>query len=190
MDSEKPKFNWQRMLITSGFVLLAALVVGGTTWYVMDKSAKEIKTANDSSVASLQKQINELKAASKTSTVVTAPATTVLTSDQIFQEVSTKFNFSRSEVTYFRIWDQDKVQYSLLNAAGVGSGTAFAYEPSGTWINILGGQGVNDCSVYSNIPEAYRPICTKGTDSTLYYANSDSSSTNYPVATATHYIGE
>lgn len=70
--NEKPKFEWQRMLITTGIVLLAALVVGGATWYVMDKSAKEIKTANDQSVAALQKQIDDLN---KTETVAETSGT-------------------------------------------------------------------------------------------------------------------
>lgn len=80
MDPEKPKFDWQRTLITTAIVLFAALVVGGTTWYVMDKSAKTIKTANDESVAALQKQIDELKASKTTSIKTTstqiAPTTT------------------------------------------------------------------------------------------------------------------
>jgi|GEM_PF-1974231 len=57
--NEKP--NWQRLLITLGIVLFAVLVVGGTTWYVMEKSAKEVQTANEKSVAELQKQIDGLK---------------------------------------------------------------------------------------------------------------------------------
>jgi len=59
-EETKEKLNVQRLLITLGIVLLAALVVGGTTWYVMDKSAKEVQAANEKSVAELQKQIDEL----------------------------------------------------------------------------------------------------------------------------------
>lgn len=58
---EKPKMNWQRLLITSGFVLASALIVGGTTWYVMDRSARDIKTAGDNTISELQKQIKEKK---------------------------------------------------------------------------------------------------------------------------------
>jgi|GEM_PF-1742393 len=83
MEPVKPQFNWQRMLVTLGIVLFAALVVGGTTWYVMDKSAKEIKAANDESVATLQKQIDDLSAkkisATPTTTPTTPPTTTLKT---------------------------------------------------------------------------------------------------------------
>jgi len=198
MSEEKQnKLNWQRLLITTGFVLLAALVVGGTTWYVMDKSAKEVQTANEKSVAELQKEIDELHTIETQLTPDTiTPKTTVtnssltLTPEQIFTEVSKKFNFNREQVVYFRIWGQDKVQYSLTSSAGAGTGALFAYKGSGAWIDVLGGQGVNDCSVYTAVLETYRPICTKGTDTTLYYADANRSSTNYPIATATHYIGE
>lgn len=80
MLEEKPKLNWQRLLITLGFVLLAALVVGGATWYVMDKSAKEIKTANDQSVSSLEKQVSELKVRATTSNNESTTDTTATTS--------------------------------------------------------------------------------------------------------------
>jgi len=76
MSEEKQnKLNWQRLLITTGFVLLAALVVGGTTWYVMDKSAKEVQTANDKSVAELQKQVAELNTAKTIETADTSITT-------------------------------------------------------------------------------------------------------------------
>jgi hypothetical protein len=76
--NEKPKFNWQRLLITIGIVLVTAGVVGGTTWYLLDKSAKDIKTANDKSISELQKQIDELKASknSSTTSTETTPSTT------------------------------------------------------------------------------------------------------------------
>lgn len=67
MDTEKPKFNWQRMLTTISIVLFSALVVGGTTWYVMDKSAKEVQTANEKTATELQKQIDRLKTTQNTS---------------------------------------------------------------------------------------------------------------------------
>lgn len=65
--NEKPKFDWKRLLITTGIVLVATLVVGGTTWYVMDKSAKEVQKANEESIAALEKQIDEKSTTSKTS---------------------------------------------------------------------------------------------------------------------------
>ena len=44
-----------------------------------------------------------------------------LTPSQIFQEASLQLGFTRSQLVYFRIFGQDKIQYSL------GSGTNFAY---------------------------------------------------------------
>lgn len=61
MDLKKLKVDWKRVLITAGIVLLSALVVGGTTWYIMDKSSREVVAANEASVSSLQKQIDALE---------------------------------------------------------------------------------------------------------------------------------
>lgn len=96
MDSEKPKFDWQRSLITAGIVLLSALVVGGVTWYVMDKSARDVKTANDQSVAALQKQINELKTVESTSTKTTnnTGGTATNTATKEFKHSSPTFSFT------------------------------------------------------------------------------------------------
>jgi len=95
MSEEKQnKLNWQRLLITTGFVLLAALVVGGTTWYVMDKSAKEVQTANEKSVAELQKEIDELKNTSATQTTTDNAKTTENTSAlKNFTHTSPNFSF-------------------------------------------------------------------------------------------------
>lgn len=180
--TKKPKYL--PILITAFAMLLLTVGAVAGVWYYMDQQAKKTTEDNAKQISELQKQIDELRS-NGSSTVKT-----VLTNDQIFQEVATKFNFTRSQVGYFRIWDQDKVQYDLISPLGNGSGTFFAYKSGNNWIDVLGGQGVNDCSVYDNIPEQYRPICTKGTSSTLYYANADRTSLNYPISTATLYIGE
>lgn len=57
-------------------MLVAALVVGGTTWYVMDKSAKEIQQANEDSIAALQKQIDDQEVTTTTTTTKTTDPTT------------------------------------------------------------------------------------------------------------------
>jgi hypothetical protein len=76
MNEEKPGINWKRIIITTAFVLLSAAIVGGTTWYIMDKNANDIKASNDKSVSELQKQIDELKTA-KADTLATPTTTAV-----------------------------------------------------------------------------------------------------------------
>ncbi len=198
-ETTKEAFNWQRLLITTGLVLATAAIVGGGIWYFMNQNeVAQTKSYNDS-VASLQKQIDTLNkkvtaqtmtSSSSSNSTTASSSSSTETNDQIFNDVSTQLKFSRSEVTYFRIWGQDKVQYSLTSSAGVGGGTAYAYKENGSWIAVQGGQAVNDCSVYSSVPEQYRPICTQGTSSTLYYAASDNTSLNYPISSAVHYIGQ
>jgi len=84
--NEKPRLDIKRVLITAAIVLLAAGIVGGTTWYVMDKSEKEIKTANDESVAVLQRQIDELK--TKTTSTTTTGSSTTTNSGTITTETT------------------------------------------------------------------------------------------------------
>jgi uncharacterized protein YxeA len=75
--NEKPKFNWQRSLITVGIVIVTAGVIGGTTWYVMNQQAKTDKTNTDKQVSELQKQVADLqKTQTKTTTTTPTPATT------------------------------------------------------------------------------------------------------------------
>ena len=153
MDSEKPKFNWQRMLITAGIVVFSALVVGGTTWYVMDKSAKEIKTANDSSVVSLQKQIDELKTAAKTlsakkETTTPEAATSVTTSD--LDSLRT-FCIAGNSDTIITNLVYDSNQDGIYGGCGIGSkksagGGVFliAQKINGTWTKIWVGNNSVD----------------------------------------------
>ena len=60
-EKVKVKVKVTRLLITIAIVLVTALVVGGVTWYYMDKSAKDLKEANDKEVQALEKQITILK---------------------------------------------------------------------------------------------------------------------------------
>lgn len=112
--------------------------------------------------------------------------TTTLTPDQIFSEASLQLGITRSKLTYFRIFGQDKIQYSF------GSGTNFAYKYMGKW-QIAGGenaQGIAVCSELSNVPEQYRPPCYDSTTKQEKYMDSQRQSLNYPPSQMTSYIGE
>ena len=62
MENEtKKKFNWKRLLITLGIVIVTTVVIGVVTWFLMDQQAKNEKMFNDKQLQELQKQINELK---------------------------------------------------------------------------------------------------------------------------------
>lgn len=80
MDETKEKLNWQRLLITTGIVLVTAAAVGGTVWYLMDQNAKSIANSNAKSIASLEKQVNELKGLSSVKTTTTKTPTNTDTS--------------------------------------------------------------------------------------------------------------
>jgi hypothetical protein len=78
--NEKPKFNWQRLLITVGIVIVTAGAIGGTTWYVMNQQAKNDKANTDKQVSDLQKQVADLQK-TQTSTTTTTPSTTTTATD-------------------------------------------------------------------------------------------------------------
>jgi len=80
----KQKFDWKRSIITIGIVLVTALAVGGTVWYVMDKGAQEIKAANDS----LLEQLPTKKTDSYTPVVAFEPAG--LFTESEMNEIKTK----------------------------------------------------------------------------------------------------
>lgn len=58
-------FNWKRLLITTGFVILTAGVVGGTTWYLMDEQAKKDIDGYDSKIVEIEKELGDLKKVSE-----------------------------------------------------------------------------------------------------------------------------
>jgi len=175
-------------------VIISALVVGSAV-YALQKN-QDTKTQND-----LQSQITTLKSQLATSATATPRATatptatvsptatastgtTILTNDQIFQEVATQMGFVKNDFNYFRIFSQDKVQYS------VGIGTTYAYKTSGTWhISGHGNQSdVIECSALSAVPETYRQPCITDGQDALSYLAKDNTSVNYPIASAVAYI--
>lgn len=109
-----------------------------------------------------------------------------MTPDQIFSEASLQLGIIRSKLTYFRIFGQDKIQYSF------GSGTNFAYKYMGKW-QIAGGenaQGIAVCSELNNVPEQYRPPCYDAVTKQEKYMDGQRQSLNYPPSQMISYIGQ
>lgn len=49
-------FNWKRLLITVTYVVITALVIGGTVWYFMDQQAKEDAEEYQKQIAAAERQ--------------------------------------------------------------------------------------------------------------------------------------
>ncbi|MCL5094087.1 MAG: hypothetical protein M1355_03080 [Patescibacteria group bacterium] len=58
---EEKGINVRRLSITLCLVLVTALAVGGATYYVMGKNAKQVQIASEKSIQTLQSQVNSLK---------------------------------------------------------------------------------------------------------------------------------
>jgi len=65
--NDKPKFNWKRLLITVGIVIVTAGAIGGSVYYVMNQQAQKDKESAEKTAQDLQGQMEELK---KTDNVV------------------------------------------------------------------------------------------------------------------------
>ena len=90
-ETTKEKINWQRLLITSGLVLATAAIIGGGVWYYMNQNEQaQTKSYNDS-VASLQKQIDELKTKQTSAATKTTPTTS--TADVAYTNTFANFSF-------------------------------------------------------------------------------------------------
>jgi len=206
-SSEQGKTALPLMVIVICCVLVVAAIAGWAAYAVSASNANKHNADLQAQINSLQSQ---LAAASPSPTITASPqpvsspsataastptATpqTALTNDQIFQEVASAFGLSRSQLAYFRIFGQDKVQYRINS---VTSGTTYAYKDSGTWkLALEGAQSVAACGDLSNVPLTDRPPCSgqstvnPGTYE-LLYADSNNKSTNYPPDSAVSYIGQ
>ena len=149
MDPEKPKFNWQRMLITSGFVLLAALVVGGTTWYIMDKSAKEISTANDTSIAAMQKQINSMEETVTSKDKETEPTTVAATAVSTLKDYCKTVNngIALLGYSYMETANGEFANCGIGDGVSAGGAMLIAKYVDGSWTKLWVGNGVIDASI-------------------------------------------
>jgi hypothetical protein len=65
--SEKPKFNWKRLLIVVSIVIIAAGATGSLTWYFMNQQIVNNKSINEKNSTNLQKQISDLNSGTKIS---------------------------------------------------------------------------------------------------------------------------
>jgi len=54
------KVNWKRLGITIAIVLFTALIISGTTWYILNEQVKEDKIASEKTIRKLQMQLDEL----------------------------------------------------------------------------------------------------------------------------------
>jgi hypothetical protein len=72
--TEKPKFNWTRLIITIVLVVLTAGALGGGVWYYMNQQSLKAEDAKNKEVEQLQKQIDELKKPAASTTATTAAA--------------------------------------------------------------------------------------------------------------------
>ena len=114
--------------------------------------------------------------------------TVELTNDQIFEQVSSQLGLTRDKFAYFRIFGQDKVQYST----GL-EGATYAYKVSDSWkIAQENAQSIAICSELVQVPEDFRPPCSdsNSTGSDTLYLDSNGRSINYPPSSMVSYIGE
>lgn len=84
--TEKPKFNWTRLIITIVIVLVTAGALGGGVWYYMNQQTVKAEDAKNKEVAELQKQIDDLKKSPEAGVPTSASTVekTIFTSDQGF----------------------------------------------------------------------------------------------------------
>jgi hypothetical protein len=104
--------------------------------------------------------------------------------DQIFYEVVSQLNLNINNLSYFRIFGLDKVQY------GIDRTMVFAYKYAGKWqIAASGNGGPSSCSDLNNVPQNYRPPCI-GESGRLDYADVNNRSLNYSPSRMTSYLKE
>lgn len=181
--TKKSKYNWKELLLIVGVMIVTALIVGSVTNYLVNKQANNEKVASNKKISNLSSQLNDLE---KEKEDKDANAST-LTNDQIFQEASEQLNLTRNDIVYFRIFGQDKIQYSEKSSD---AGANFAYKTNGTWkIAQSHAQSAAQCGDLENVPQDYRPPCLDSNNNILYQ-NSDNTSTNYPPASGVAFIGD
>lgn len=154
MDLKKLKVDWKRVLITSAIVMLSALVVGGTTWYVMDKSSREVAEANDASVATLQEQISTMEAASATEKAALTEKVETTVEEPVANGVSTLETYCTTAndgvllpgYSYMKNANGEFANCGL-GEPDVGGAMLIAKFVNGAWTKLWSGNGVIEVSV-------------------------------------------
>lgn len=177
--------------MTTKFSLIAAIAVtavlaGAITYVTVRQNNLETERALNEEIMRLEADIKSAKSASETTPEVEPPTT--LTGDQIFAEVEKELGLTRSKLSYFRIFGQDRVQFSESG------GNTYAYKTDGVW-KIAGPRNqlsLTDCDGLEAVPTKYRPPCSKGSSnsSERLYLDSAGGSLNYPLSEMSSYIGQ
>lgn len=146
-------------------IIIAVLLVGTAGWF-----GWQIVSAPDTNTRDNQKAITTDKSEEEK------------TNDKIFAEVVQQMNLERSRLQYFRIFDQDKVQYSY---SGI---VYFVYFYEKEWQIAHKGQDLPSCSEFVDIPEQYRPGCYDVESDADKYLTDDGESINYNIDESVDYL--
>ena len=138
--NEKPKFNWKRLLITVGIVIITAGAIGGSVYYVMNQQATKDKESAEKTAQDLQKQIDDLKkTTTSTSTTTTTPTTTTTDATAVWK------TYSNTTLGY-----SYKYPSTLTFNTGKGISNNNLVRDESNYVNINAIQ-----NTYSKTPEAY-----------------------------------
>jgi Tfp pilus assembly protein PilE len=155
-------------------IILILAVMGSIGYTVYHNDTSKMKTSTVTA------------GSSKSTTTAPKSASENTTNNQIYDEVVAQFMLTKSTLEYFRIFSDDKVQYST------GAGTTYAYKLSGTWhIAVAGEQGAQNCNQFGTVPANFRPECVSSSGNLAYAikdADGSSGSSNYPEADAVSVI--
>ncbi len=110
-----------------GIVIVTAVVIGGATWYFMDKQAKDEKTANDKQILLLQKQIDDLQKLDTSKTITPSDKSGIVFS-------TGKMEYKKGEI--INIVVNNKLGHSILHSDGQGRFWSIEYFTDGKWTNL------------------------------------------------------
>lgn len=158
MELEKLKVDWKRVLITSAIVLLSALVVGGTTWYVMDKSAKEVAVATEAQAEELQTLVNKLEeesAVKEPATAIIDDDTSVASPTAVATGLSTLEDYCKTAnngvllvgYSYMKTLNGEFANCGLGDGVSPGGAMLIAKYKNNAWVKLWSGNGVIEDSV-------------------------------------------
>jgi len=156
MDLKKLKVDWTRVLITAGIVIFSALVVGGTTWYVMDKGAKEVDTANEAQAEELQTKISKLEEAASEEPAPANPGddSTVSSPVAVATGLSTLEDYCKTSnngllIPAYSYMKNTNGEYlnCYVGDGESGGGFLIAKFKSGAWSKLWSGNGVIEKTV-------------------------------------------